>query len=423
MFIEEIFNEIAVLYVEMAPYILLGLVFAGILKVFFKSEFITKHVGKDNLSSVSKASLFGIPLPLCSCSVLPTALSLRKSGASQSATTSFLVSTPQTGIDSIIATYGMMGWIFGVFRPLIALIMGIITGILVLFGVKKNKTDESSSGEEECINGCEIARAKSTNPSLINRMKNFYFHSFVEFIDDISVQLIIGLILAGIIAYVVPSNLLTNVGSGLSGMMLMLVAGIPMYICATASIPIAVTLMMKGVSPGAAFVFLAVGPVTNMASITVIFSILGKRNTIIYLVSVAVLSVLAGLLLDFIFQSFNLDPLAYLSGMKEHVTDNVFYFIVSMVFLVFLIFSMYRKIKNSKIYTKIFTNKGGEPDMTFTVNDISCNSCAMTIKNAIMNIGNVDSVDVDVKNKTVSVEGKVDEEIVKKAIINAGYTI
>ncbi|MDE5959958.1 MAG: permease, partial [Muribaculaceae bacterium] len=105
---------------EMAPYLLLGFLFAGMLHAFLPASFYNRHLGRPGFWSVAKAAMFGVPLPLCSCGVIPTAMSMRRQGASRAATVSFLISTPQTGVDSILATGSLLGWPLALIRPIAA---------------------------------------------------------------------------------------------------------------------------------------------------------------------------------------------------------------------------------------------------------------------------------------------------------------
>ncbi len=296
----KLLNEIFSTYISIAPYLFLGLLFAGLLHVVFKKDFVAKHLGKNNLFSVIKAAILGVPLPLCSCGVIPTALFLRKKKASKGATLSFLISTPQTGIDSIIATYGMMGPIFAIFRPLAAFVTGIVGGIVTNFVEKKDEPETLNIEEKFECDTCDVEEPHSH--TVLERVTSGLNYAFVEFLDDITIQLIVGIIIAGFISFLIPDNFFADFGGGgFGGMLLMIAVGIPLYVCATASIPIAVSLILKGISPGAAFVFLVVGPATNAATITLISRALGKKLIAIYLTVISVFAILGGLLLNYIF--------------------------------------------------------------------------------------------------------------------------
>ncbi|MBD3422042.1 MAG: SO_0444 family Cu/Zn efflux transporter [Chitinivibrionales bacterium] len=338
----EILLTIRDTYISMAPYLLIGLTCAGILRVFFSPHFVAHHLGGNKVSAIVNASLFGVPLPLCSCGVVPTALSLRKSNASESATVSFLISTPQTGIDSIIATYGMLGPVFAIFRPLAAFLMGIAGGITVLiFGDKKPVVAAKEKPECTCKVDENAARKKQPN-----KLTQFWNYSFHTFLDDISVHLVIGIFLAGLISAFVPEEFFAQtVGNEFVTMLLMIIGGIPLYICATASIPIAVALIAKGVSPGAAFVFLAVGPVTNAASLVLIGHSLGKKVTALYLGAIALTSILAGMLFNAFLDSANTTIIEHIHLHQHNQVPYVKLFF-ALLFGVLLVISLYRNARD-----------------------------------------------------------------------------
>ena len=293
-------SAIQSVFLQMAPYLLFGMTLAGILHVLVSRHFVFKHLGEKGPWSVIKAAFIGVPLPLCSCGVLPLALSFRKSGASKGATTSFLISTPQTGIDSFIATYGMLGLPFALFRPLAALAMGIVGGMI---------TDIFSSTEapytipgNESSYSCTLCPATHIHRhSFKEKIFGMLKYALYEFPDDITVNLIVGFVVAGLISFFMPNNLFYRyLHNDFLSMLVMIIIGAPLYICATASIPIAAMLMFKGASAGAAFVFLTVGPATNAAAILLIAHALGKKIAGIYLLTIIIMSILAGSILNFV---------------------------------------------------------------------------------------------------------------------------
>lgn len=393
---------------------LLGLGFVAILNLLVTKNLIIRHVGSNNLFSVVKASLFGVPLPLCSCGVVPTAVYMAKNGASRASVVSFLISTPQTGIDSIIATYGMMGWLFAIYRPIMAFMMGIAGGLsAALFNTEK---------KEKKIIIDEI----KTRPPFGKRIKKTINYAFVEFLDDISVHFVVGLIIAGFIAYFLPADAIADYGiqSGILGMLLMIAIGAPMYICATASIPIAVVLMMKGFSPGVAFVFLAVGPATNAASLAVLAEAIGKKTTAIYVISMSLSAIIAGYILDWIFSIFSIDMVAMLKHMHEH-GDMISYeikLILAVIFFILLVASIYRVIK-AKIDAKKETimDKGAAEKLN--IEGMTCPNCVAHVKRAIEKTDGVDSVDIKLDENAAYIEGKFDKDQIIKSVEDAGYKV
>ncbi len=294
----EFFNALYDLSNAMAIYILFGLAFAGILHEIVPDSIVTKHLGNETLGSVVKATLFGIPLPVCSCGVIPLATSIKKIGASKGATLSFLISTPITGIDSILATYGMFGWVFTIYRVLTSMLIAMFAGILTNI-LDKEMIEEVEEEHSSCCssNSCS-SEPKEKKFSPIGAIK----YAFVTLLGDIAKPLLWGLLLGALITIAIPQNL-SNIlieYSWLSYLIAIAIA-IPMYVCATASLPIAAALMLSGVSAGAAFVFLSAGPATNTVTIGVVKKMLGNTSLYIYLGTIIMGSILFGLGLDFIF--------------------------------------------------------------------------------------------------------------------------
>lgn len=279
---------------KMAPYLLFGFAVAGLLSIWISSTWVDAHLGQRRHGSVVKASLFGVPLPLCSCSVLPVAASLRSHGAGRGATTAFLLSTPQTGVDSIFVTYGLLGPVFAVFRPLAAFLTGVLGGWLTDATAPADTPEENT--QAVC---CDKCCAQGTRLPWYWRA---FHHGFVVLPRDVGSAMVVGLMVAGVISAIVPDDFFAGaIGTGFVAMLVMMLLGIPVYVCATASVPIAAALIAKGVTPGAALVFLIAGPATNAASITTLWKTLGGRTTVIYMLTVAISALLAGLCLDWLF--------------------------------------------------------------------------------------------------------------------------
>lgn len=415
-----IIDAVLFMFVEMAPYIVLGLFFVGLLNLFVNKELIARQIGKKSFMSNLKAALFGVPLPLCSCGVIPGAVYMSKSGASKGATISFLISTPQTGVDSIIATYGMMGPVFAIFRPLAALTMGILGGTFI------NSIDKDEPEKKKFINIEQFQTVEK--PDLSSRIKSTSRYAFVEFLDDISAQFVFGVIIAGLIAYFIPNDFFAGSGiqSGILGMLIMIAIGIPMYICATASIPIALSLMMKGFSPGVAFVFLAAGPAANAASFAIISKTLGKKIAFYYVGTIAVLAIAMGYLLDWIFSVIGTSSISYVHK-HEHGANLITYemaIAISIIFAVMLGFSFYRKY-----FARFFrTNKdsimeSGTGQSVVGIEGMTCNHCVANVKMAIENIPGVQSVDVRLDENKAYIQGTYDLGKLKAAVDEIGYKI
>ena len=292
-------KEVLSLINEMSPYLLLGFFFAGVMHAFIPGMVYNRYLGGKGFKSVFYGALFGIPLPLCSCGVLPTAMSLRKQGASKGATASFLISTPETGVDSIIATYSVLGLPFAVIRPVAAFCNAIMGGWLInKFGDKDEVVPVDASAKTCC---CHHKQEETHHDGFLGKMREALRFGFVEMIEDIGKWLVIGLVIAGLITVFVPDEFFALFrGNTQLSMLLVLCIAIPMYICATGSIPIAVALMMKGLTPGAALVLLMAGPACNMASILVINKTLGRKSLVFYLVSIITMAILWGHVVDYL---------------------------------------------------------------------------------------------------------------------------
>ena len=368
-------DEILLLINEMSPYLLLGFLLAGLMHAFIPGRYYTRYLSKPTLGSVINAAIFGIPLPLCSCGVIPTAMSLRKEGASRGAVTSFLIATPQTGIDSIIATFSLMGVPFAVIRPIAALITAVLGGWMVNTFVSlrdRRAHREMAEGTivkteemETCTCHCHENKAESCCPegdgdghhhhhhhsgehhhhSSHHRHSSHHHHSssaschchdrkipntiggkivealryaFLDMMSDIGKWLVIGLVVAGLITIYVPDEVFTIFKDNtMASMILVLIISIPMYLCATGSIPIAVVLMLKGLTPGAALVLLMAGPACNMASILVIRKGLGFRTLVIYILSIVIGAVFFGCLIDWLQYSGMIDFTSRVSQTME----------------------------------------------------------------------------------------------------------
>lgn len=313
------------LLADAAVYIILGLVAGGLLKVFLSPGYVAAHLGSGRFTSVLKAALLGIPLPLCSCGVLPAAASLKKQGANNGATTAFLISTPESGVDSISISWVLLDPIMTVFRPVAAFITALAAGftenIMNPPAVRlKAEPAGGISGSDVCTGSACCGHEPDSRPrrNFSGRVYDGIRYALTDLWEDLAGPFFIGLLLAGIIDVLVPEDFFHSyLGGGFSSMLVMLAFGVPLYICATASTPIAAALILKGVSPGAALVFLLVGPATNIATITVLWRLLGKRATLVYLFSIAVISILCGLFLDYLYAYLGLSAQAVVGKAAE----------------------------------------------------------------------------------------------------------
>lgn len=341
-------KEILHLINEMSPYLLLGFLIAGLMHAFVPGKYYTKYLSGNNLRSVINAALLGIPLPLCSCGVIPTAISLRKEGASRGAVISFLIATPQTGVDSIAATYSLMGLPFALTRPIVALITAMFGGQLVNKTVNESDEepvieDEHEEKEHHCCHHdydedtcthhhdheeeehCHCHHAEvSSDMGFLAKLRVALQYAFVDMVEDIGKWLVVGLVVAALITILVPDEFFAIfAGNTWLSILLVLAISIPMYICATGSIPIAVAMMIKGLTPGAALVMLMAGPAANMASILIIRHQLGMKTLIAYLSAIIGGAILFGIGIDYL-----LPREWFTSGLThmEHASDTGSYF-------------------------------------------------------------------------------------------------
>lgn len=340
----QFFNSLVSLSNAMSIYILFGLLFAGVLHEFIPDSIVSKHLGKSSIASVIKATIFGIPLPVCSCGVIPLATNIKKSGASNGSTLAFLISTPVTGIDSMLATYGIFGWVFTIYRIISSVIISLVAGVLTnmyqeksenqplkpsyslntqnknikLSNFSVSKTSQISTCQSSCL------QARVTKKS---KIKNILNYSFSTLLKDIASPLLVGLLLGALITTVMPTDLshILIRYNWLSYIIAVAVA-VPLYVCATASLPIAAGLMLAGVSPGAAFVFLSAGPATNTVTIGIVKKMFGTKTLYIYLATIIIGSVLFGIGLDYMFGGINVEKIVHIN---EHV--NMLQWLASIV--------------------------------------------------------------------------------------------
>lgn len=312
------------LTLEAAPWLIFGLLIGGMMKALLPTQLLEKHLKGRGIASIIKAAILGAPLPLCSCGVIPAALGLRQAGASKPATVSFLVSTPETGVDSISVTYALMGPFMAIARPISALLSAINAGVLVsLFDTKTADTTKHSAHQASSC--CESKQAKtaetpsccgtaSATPeqSFIRKAINGVNYAFTDLLDGIIFWLVVGLLFAAAVKTFLPADFLAQWGQGLPAMLIMVLVGIPMYICATASTPIAAGLILAGVSPGTALVLLLTGPATNISTLGIIGKELGKKSMTYYLLGTVVTALFAGLLVDWSIQYYAIDMVTQL---------------------------------------------------------------------------------------------------------------
>jgi len=407
-------KEMWTLSVDMAPYILLGMLVSGIISVFVNSDMIFKHIGPKNFTSTLKSTLFGVPLPLCSCGVIPVAATLRESGASKGSTVSFLVSTPQTGVDSVFLTYGMLGPAFALFRPIAAFFSGILSGVVI----NNFDEDEHYYTRKEDLEKNNQLQFKD---KIISGVK----YGFISLPADIVVPLFKGLLVAAAISIFLPPDYIANhfTSNKYVQSLTMLAISIPFYVCATASIPVAVALMAKGISPGAAFIFLMAGPATNASSIAVIKNILGAKTLYFYLALISFSAIFFGLTFDLLFKE---TAFAVPNLLHHHNHGSGLGTLLGFAFILILINAYISRFKengrvnhsNDSLLNESFSQR------QIIVDGMTCGHCKESVENVLNTFDNVKKASVDLISGKVILEG-VDIEIdkIKEKIVSRGFTV
>lgn len=437
------FTELWNLTLAMSPYLLLGFFFAGLLKAFFPQRWIDRYMGKSDFRSVFNAAMLGVPIPLCSCGVIPTGISLYKNGASKGASVSFLISTPQTGVDSILVTYSMLGLPFALIRMLAALVTGVIGGWLTNIYVK-----DSGTLNESPLKACQAEYKE------VNKLLTVIRYGFYEFLMDIAKWLIFGLFMAALISILIPNDFFTNyISNRWISMLIALLASVPLYICATASVPIAAVLMLKGLSPGAALIILMAGPATNIATITVIRKVFGNKTLFTYLASIIGGAFIFGTVINELLPANWFGVVASnltthcASGCEDSASSTSWIAYISAVLLIGLILNGYvqqilqrRAAKSkSKIITQPLTGQRVKPNsaalkfggfvpvsqntIILKVTGMTCSHCKNSVETSVGKLLNIQSVDAQPSENSVTIIGKdIDVELVKKTINGLGYT-
>jgi uncharacterized protein len=419
LYIDKYFRELYTLTLDMAPWLLLGFLIAGVLHVFFSEGKINRLLGKSNMRSVIRAALIGIPLPLCSCGVIPTGVSIHKNGASKGAAVSFLISTPQTGVDSIMVTYSLLGLPFAIVRPIVALFTGVLGGALT------NKF-EPTSAESLTESLTEHGTTKKTKFNG-QKLLEIFRYAFGDLLTDIAKWLVIGLLLAALIAVIVPDDFfISYIHNDFIGMLIMLTIGVPLYVCATSSVPITAVLMMKGISPGAALVFLMAGPATNAATITVISNVMGKRTMYLYLFSIISGALLSGLFIDTFL------PREWFTGAMSHIHEGhnhdllpMWIRLASGIIITGLLFNIFIQKFYKKYITKdklISDNDVAMNTIKVYVRGMTCSHCKMNVETNLKKISGIDTTAADLDSQVVTITGdNIDLTKVKETVESIGY--
>ena len=422
-------KEILELVNSMSPYLLLGFTLAGLMHAFVPRAMYSRYLSGNNFRSVLAAAILGIPLPLCSCGVIPTAMSLRKDGASKGATISFLIATPQTGVDSIIATYSLMGLPFALLRPFVALVTALFGGTLANYVDRNSDTAAAERVEQGCC-------AKEEKATFVQKIRIAANYAYIEMMQDIGRWLVLGLVVAGVITVFVPDSFFSLfAGRPLASMLMVLLFAIPMYLCATGSIPIAVALMLKGLSPGTALVLLMAGPAVNVASLLVIGKVMGRKSLFTYLFSIVGCAILFGLGIDYLL------PREWFTASLEkihscHSCSEVSYFntVCSIVLALLLLNAFIQRYRKGTPSASLVPLKQGDNSpcscgacnitaWTVMVKGMNCNHCKSNVEAAIQKVTGVESVEIDLASGRTIVHGNPSKDDVVKAVEALGFSV
>ncbi len=417
--LRDILIETWLITAQMAPYLLLGFLVAGLLSVFISPAWMERHLGGRGRGPVFKAALLGIPLPLCSCGVLPVGASLRRHGASRAATSAFLLSTPQTGVDSILVTWTLLGPFFAVFRPVAALITGLIGGTAV----------QALDPDEHHLDTA-VAPADERPHGLAPRLRAALVYGLETLPGDIGRALVIGLVLAGILGAVAPASVLERyLGSGPLAILAMMAVGIPLYVCATGSVPIAASFIHLGASPGAALAFLIAGPATNAAALTTVGRILGRRAAAAYLATVAVSAFGCGLALDWLLPRASL-AIPFLGGVPHlHETVGWAGHLGAAVLVAVLVWSWLARRRHGSCGCDgtCATDDGSAKEESvreyrLKIEGMRCSHCSGSVDRALREQPGVASCEVDLEKGLAVVRGTgIDPGALAAVVTELGY--
>ena len=376
---------------HMSPYLLFGFIFAGFLSVFVPPSWIERHLGGAGIWPIVKASAIGVPLPLCSCSVIPVSAALRRRGASKGATVSFLVSTPQVGAVSVVVMWGMLGMVFAVYRAVVTFISGVLGGLVV-----SATTRNAAAGADEINNDAdEQFNNEKKNGRIFQRALGY---GLVSLPRDIGRSMIVGLLLAALISVLMPGDYFAKlVPPGPAQIVVMMLVGIPIYVCATSSIPIAAALVLGGaVSPGAAFAFLVTGPATNAATIAMLWKVLGRKVAIVYLVTIAATAFGGGVVLDLFLDS---------TGMTIMPSSMWMPYSLQLISTIALIGVLGYAVAGPKLRRLMSARRQGGSELVLHVNGMRCNSCRDKVTSLLLASDGVRTADVDIEKSRAVITG------------------
>lgn len=391
---------------DLSLWLILGLLLSGILHVWVPVKWIQKHLSQDGFRGVLKAALIGMPLPLCSCGVIPVATHLRRSGAGRGSTTAFLVSTPVTGLDSILVTNAMMGPVIAVVRPVASVLAGVLAGLLA----------GNSPSNLPSENLAPVQLREKIYGNFWEKLGAGLRYAWGDLFAGVAPWILLGIVLAGFIDVVVPEKLIAGFGaSGIWPYLVMMLIGLPVYVCATGSLPIAAVLLSSGISPGAVLVFLISGPAANVATISFVAGFLGRRSLFAYLSSIFIVSMLAGILLDWFFPGL---AIGTAKGHSHLEHDANF---VQKLGAVFLAMALLWHVRTLFFRPRKKHNLFRGNELTLFIPNIDCRRCKQHIEEGLQSFPGLKFVEVNVENRTLLARGELDEVALRNQLKTLGY--
>jgi hypothetical protein len=405
--IERFFAELWNVLVPLSGPLLLGTLIAGIIHVIIPTSLIHRRLGKKGIGSVINAALVGVPMPLCSCSVVPASIGLKQEGATDGAATSFLISTPQTGVDSILVSASFLGWPFAIFKVFAAFVTGVIGGAIVDITDKKPEVKP------------EITLRDFNIKKFHSHILEAFRYGLFDLLGMIYGWIVLGIVISAIITMILPPGYLSQIAwiGGIGGMFLMLAIAISLYVCTTSSVAIAASLIAAGMPTGTALVFLMAGPATNVAVIGAVFRAFGARVLVIYLGTVFFFSMLFGWLFSWVISPGQ-------SPMLHHHMETVGWFPIAATILVIALFGfltaydLYRKYYIAPKALKEAANKMG---IELNIKGMNCKHCVVTVTKALQNVPGVIKADVFLESNLAIVDGQPNMASLIKSVHDAGY--
>lgn len=387
--------------VELAPWLLLGATIASLLHVALPPGFVQRHL--RGRAGVLKAVALGVPLPLCSCGVIPTGLGLKKQGASDGAALGFLISTPQTGVDSILVSASFLGWPFAVFKVVSAAFLGWIGGTL------NNRLNPTA----------QVTQLQADDPASTERRswRDGVGHGLMV-VRTIWRWLVFGIVVSAALSTWLPTDGLSSLSvyGGAAAMGAVLAVSVPLYVCATASVPIAAALVSGGMPLGAALVFLMAGPATNVATVGAVYRAFGGRALAFYLGTIVVGSMGLGMLFQSAFTTQSVDA-------AMHHTVTAPWAVASAVVLLALFgwFALQDvRAQLARLRARL-APQPSVPTIELAVEGMSCQGCVRKLQSKLSGVEGVRNAEVELEPGRARVQANVPVSQLCAAVEDAGY--